>query len=1118
MTAPNKINPAKPYVSTAYDAGRAFDPTASVFVSANAGAGKTSLLTNRVLALLLHGVSPSRVLCLTYTHAAASEMANRILEKLGRWVMEGDGDLQAQLAQLTGKPAGSQQLIFARSLFARVLEAPQGLRIQTIHSFCQSLLRQFPLEAAISPHFSLMDARSEQELLNEARLRLFARAQERDPVLQRSLNALAHALSESGFHELLAEIIKNKRRIRSLFAGIDGPRKAEAALWKLLNIPHGSTITSLAESAFIHDDEKRIRLEAICAQLLSSAAASDRKTGQGLDAMLRGGGLRDYSRIYLTAEGEKLKKLFTQKTLTDPATIALLLDEQEHAFAFAGRCNALETAQRSTHILIVSQALLALYDAMKNHKALMDYDDLILTARSLLQKPGIAPWVLYKLDGGIDHVLVDEAQDTAPEQWDIIEALTQEFFAGDGAKEQDRALFIVGDEKQSIYSFQGADPLALSRKEKLFSRRIDDAGKRLHKIQLLHSFRSTPEILSAVDAIFAHAPARSGLMFGDAALEHIPTRTPRGCVELWPLTASLEENGESILSSKTRLARQIADTLRQWIDAGNCAAGDIMILVRKRTVLVDCLVRALKRKNIPVAGHDRMALGENLAVQDLIALGECLLLPEDDLTLAALLKSPLFGIGESALFALTYNRGDRSLWERLREQGGEHFETLSDLRARADFTPPYELFSYLLETCGGRKRITGRMGDEYNEAIDEFLGQALLYERSHTPSLQGFLHWLTAGDGEIKRDMEQARDCVRIMTVHGAKGLQAPVVILPDTVDVPKSLDTLLWYEGESGAIPLWPASAKRDDDASASSREDKKGAMLAEYRRLLYVALTRAENRLYICGAASKNALSEHSWYHLAATGLAPLATPFDTGTQQGYRLGEAPLPNPPPHRAGEGTASPSPAQRGRAGVGGFGFLHTPPPPEPTPSHPLVPSRQTQDEPAASSPKDASVFLRGKLIHHLLQYLPQAAPPQRERIIHNLAAQYRHGVSPAIVEACVTEALRVIDHPEYGFLFSGDALSEVPVAGSVLLKGESVAVAGQIDRLHIGEREIWIVDYKSNRLPPATVPGAYIRQMALYRLLLQRIYPEKTVKCALLWTATAAITHLDEGLMSSYI
>lgn len=1117
------------YNTSAYNAKHAFDPAASVFVSANAGTGKTSLLTNRVLALLLSGIDPSKLLCLTYTHAAASEMATRILEKLGKWVMCDDKALALELEHLLSNNPSAHQMAHARGLFAKVLEAPEGVRIQTIHSFCQSLLRRFPIEAGISPHFSLMDSRTEQELLKEARMRLFSRAQSEDAALQNSLNAIASLLSESSFHSLLSEIIKNKRRIRALFSYPDAVVEAQRMVYSLLKLPYGSTLSSLQEKYFTQDETTRNKLRSVCALLLSSSAKTDQNTGQGLAKWLEGQSTIDaYAKLFITTEGKKRDRLFTQKPLTNPSDINLLLGEQERIWNYVCECRALETAQKTTHILHIAESLLALYEKLKSNHAMMDYDDLILTARALLHKPDVAPWVLYKLDGGIDHILIDEAQDTSPEQWDIAQALTEEFFSGVSSKEQDRSLFVVGDEKQSIYSFQGAAPKALGRKEQDFSVRINDAAKSVHKIKLTRSFRSTPEVLAAVDTIFSQDAAKSGLMFSDDKLEHIPHRAGQaGLVELWPLAAPVVDNEEVTTTSKTMLARHIAATIRSWLDEGMMlesqgrpvTAGDIMILIRKRSTLVDYLVRALKRKNIPVAGHDRMKLGENLAVQDLIALAQCLLLPDDDLTLASVLKSPIFNLSEEQLFSLCSGRGKSRLWERL-QQESDAFGLLSDLRSKVDFISPYELFVYLLDTLGARKRFVGRMGEEYNDAIDEFLGQALAYERSHTASMQGFIAWLQASDTEIKRDMEQAKGCIRIMTVHGAKGLQAPIVILPDTVDVPRSMDTLLWYDTYEGGLPLWPTSSKTKDEFTEKLNEAQKQDMYAEYRRLLYVALTRAEDRLYITGFQPHQKVSEQSWYHLVEQGIKSIATPFDTPHGQGLRIGKAASFS----KASDIQHTPTGHNDVDVTDSNFAFLGKPAPADPLPSQPLVPSRLALEEPAAVSPLSANklnLFQRGNLIHSLLQYLPQLNKAQRADAAIRLSYPYRHSVSDADIKTCIDDVMRVIDNPQFTFLFSKDALTEVPIAGCVTMNGATVAVAGQIDRLCIGDNSVWIVDYKSNRIRPknlSDIPVAYTKQMALYHRLLQQIYPDKIIRCALLWTVDASITPLDEVQLSSYI
>jgi ATP-dependent helicase/nuclease subunit A len=1117
-----------------YDLSHAFDPAASVFVSANAGAGKTSLLTNRVLRLLLHGVPPAKILCLTFTNAAAAEMMERVQRELGKWVMADENALRVALAKLVGDGVTPVLMRRARSLFAHVLEAPEGVRIQTIHGFCQSLLRRFPIEAGISPYFTVMDSRTEQEMLQEAKLRLFSRAQNEDAALQLALSNIAHTISESSFHSLLAEILKNKRRIRSLFASKDGVSVAMDAVWKLLRLPANTTMEGLVDRHFAYDDATLANLRSTIAGLLEGSV-TDCATGNGLAQWLEKQAERHaitqaYVTVFVTQQNTPRKKIYTAKAALNDAHKEWLAAEQARVLQFNTELKALMVARHSCDLLHVAEALFALYEALKRMRAVMDYDDLILTARDLLKRSNIAPWVLFKLDGGIDHILVDEAQDTGPEQWAIIEALTHEFFAGTGRAEQERSIFIVGDEKQSIYSFQGADPRGLGKMQRHFTDRIREAAKKVHRISLTKSYRSTQEVLRSVDAVFARDEARSGLMFDDSVLAHIPTRlVDAGVVEIWPLIGPSEEDPAS---PTTRLARMIADTIHQWLKHGlmlepkgrPVEAGDIMILVRTRTALVDRLVRALKRRGVPVAGHDRMRLDENLAVQDLMALGQCLLLPEDDLTLAALLKSPIFNVDEDTLFELAWARGNTSLWDRLREQADDHpslaeaFGLLSDLRARADYISPFELYSHVLDTLGARQRFTGRMGEEYHDPIDEFLGQALLYERSHVSSLQGFMHWLQTSESEIKRDMEQAKNSVRIMTVHGSKGLQAPIVILPDTIEKSKLRDNLLWHEWEEGALPFWPMAREDDDPLCAGLREDDRQAMMAEYRRLLYVALTRAEDRLYICGATGKDKIAEDCWYQLVATGLSPLATPFDMPQGEGMRMGTEPAYYADARPAG--TAADT-------GAHDFAFLARPAPEEPVPSQPLTPSRLAGTEPASASPlAQQNLYQRGTFIHKLLQYLPEIAPEQRMRAAQSIAAAYSKVLPPDMVAESIAEALAVIGHSRFAFLFAAGSLAEVPIAGCVTMRGHKVTVAGQIDRLHIGENEVWIADFKSNRALPehaSAIPVAYLRQMHLYQLLLRKIYPEKTVRCALVWTAAAEITvlddtQLDEAASGSYI
>mgnify|MGYP003393088400 CR=1 FL=1 len=1109
----------------------AFKTNACVFVAANAGSGKTSLLANRVLSLLVHGVEPARILCLTFTNAAAAEMSSRILKSLGSWVMMDEEKLGQQIGKLTGGNVTNSLLENARSLFARVLESSQGINIQTIHGFSQSLLKRFPLEAGISPHFSVMDSRSEQEALSEARLRLFNNARKSDSTIQKSLDNLAREVSESSFHKLMGEIVGNKNQFRQVLQDMTSIPAIEHSLYQLFKIGHGTNIESLLLEFFSYDEEQLIKFRAITELLLRSEKVTDKKTAEQLnkwlvepEARVKPDSYEAYITCYITDKGEARKIIFTKDALIDAGLIDELLAEQKRVCEFAGKLRALSVVQHSMDVMAVAEALLAEYEAIKRGHAWMDYDDLISTACELLTRAGMSPWVLFKLDGGIDHILVDEAQGASPQQWMIINALTQEFFAGQGANEGERSLFIVGDEKQSIFSFQGANVKELARMQKYFAELITAAQKTMHYLSLTKSYRSTTQVLRTVDAVFARQETRYGVMSEDVELNHILTRIGHdGLVELWPLVRTEEE---SEFSPVTRLVRLIADKIQGWIESGEAQAGDIMILLRSRTQLADRLVRALKRRGVPVAGSDRMALNDNLAVQDLIAFGQVMLLPEDELTLAACLKSPIFDFSEDDLFMLAHDRGGKTLWQCLAESPrfADSYELLAEMRAKADFVPPFELYSYLLDTKGIRRRFIGRMGEEYADPIDEFMQQTLLYERSHPPSLQGFIHWLVGSNSMIKRDMEQARNAVRIMTVHGSKGLQSKIIILPDTIEIPQDRDSLLWLDN----IPLRSLSSKKDDQICRDLRRAEREEMLSEYRRLLYVALTRAEDRLFIFGATGKEKISEQSWYHHIKTGIETIAEGFETPLGQGLRVGDVAACHPA-LVAGSGN---------RADIGAYGtssprkagmtdFLQKPVPVEPSPSKPLTPSRIVADVPASVSPLSKKhVYATGKLIHLLLQYLPEQEPAKRDDLARFIARKFNAELPEKSTEKPRSNRRKVTEKPDFAIWFGKDILAEVPITGNIEIDGNNITISGQIDRLYVGKDEVWIVDFKSNQSPPDAqrdIPTAYIRQLALYRMLLAKIYPDKTVYCALLWTENAKfdVLHdalLDEVKLTTYI
>ena len=758
----------------------------------------------------------------------------------------------------------------------------------------------------------------------------------------------------------------------------------------------------------------------------------------------------------------------------------------------------------------------------------------------------MAPWVLFKLDGGLDHILIDEAQDTNPEQWEIVAALAEEFFAGEGAHERTRTIFAVGDAKQSIYSFQRADPEAFLRMRRHFATRIAAARQEWRVVPLEISFRSTEPVLQAIDAIFRHENARDGVALDGSEIRHVAARAGQaGLVELWPPVEPQPEGdarsggiaGHAAAALPSR-APASPTRSRQRSEAGSTAARPWRRAAARSgpatswcwcggatSSSANCCARS-KQRRVPVAGADRLILTEQLAVQDLVALGRFLLFPDDDLTLAAVLKGPLFALDEETLFDLAYGRGRDASVGPAAQPGPNAMphrvqasERLSALLARADFVPPYELYAEILGAEGGRRALLERLGPEADDPVEEFLALTLAYEREHVPSLQGFLRWLVAGDTEVKRDFgARPRDEVRILTVHGAKGLEAPIVFLPDTMQLPKPPEPLLWTAREE--LPLWRPRAAFTVPFYAAEREAVTRRQLQEYRRLLYVGLSRAQDRLYICGWQTRIPPKETCWHALCRAGLAGIATPFafdttaligrDGWSGEGLRL------------AGMQTAAPvreASAEMASPGRSLPSWVREPPPAEPDPPKPLFPSRPSEAEPAASSPLGASGhdrFKRGLLVHRLLQSLPELPAEEREAAARRFLALPAHALSAEEQDEIGRETLAVLKHPDFAAIFGPGSQAEVPVVGLV----EGHALSGQIDRLVVDGNRVLVVDFKTLRPPPSTeaeVAPVYLRQLALYRAALARIYPGHEIRCALLWTEGPRLMPISPERLAGY-
>ncbi len=1140
---------------------QASDPLASVWVGASAGSGKTKVLTDRVLRLMLAGTPPARILCLTFTKAAAAEMAIRINRTLGTWATLPEDKLTTRLTELCGAEPSAETRTAARRLFARVVDCPGGMKIQTIHAFCQSLLRRFPVEASLAPHFEVMDDRMASVLLDEVRDTVLY-AGRTDPLseLGQALSHLTAELNGEKFADIMAELVKERGRISRIFNHHGGCPATIAEVFRTLGVPLGRSKADILSQACYDDALDVAALREAC-RALSTGSDKDQERGIGIQQWLdttenRLNTLETYMRRLLTKEGSPLKTLLTKKPATaHPKALEALEEEAQRLVALTERARSAAVAASTAALLTLAEALLNTYKQRKRQRSLLDYDDLILSTHALLTGEGRAPWVLYKLDGGLDHILIDEAQDTNPEQWQVISAIAEEFFAGLGSREEQsnvkgemkRTVFAVGDEKQSIFSFQRADPAEFARMRRHFQERAIAAQRIWQPVDLDISFRSTAVVLQTVDAVFAAPSARDGVIpKTNPALHHRAFRRGQaGLVELWPPVKPREQPDptawdpplvrEAVDSPPARLAAVIAETICGWLKRADplptrgraIQPGDIMVLVRRRNNFVVELVRALKDRAVPVAGVDRMVLTEQLAVMDLMAVADFLLLPEDDLTLATVLKGPLIGLTEDELYTLAHGRKG-TLWQSLVgwAEGNPGFRParayLGDLLTRTDFIPPYELFAGILSapcpasTVSGRRAVLSRLGPDAQDPLDEFLSVCLSFERTETPSLQGFLAWLAASKAEIKRELEQGGGHVRIMTVHGSKGLEAPIVFLPDTLSAPIQSPPILWPD-EQATVPLFALSHQNALCLEARARANRRRDQ--EYRRLLYVALTRAADRLYICGWQGVRAPVEGCWHRLVENALSAVgeSVDFDFTTLSpdgwsgpGWRLADMQTAAPHDKSVIATLIHAAPALPP--------WVKTPAPLEPEPSRPLTPSRPDGVEPAVRSPlgeDDGARFRRGILVHRLLQTLPDLPPAVRESACRRFLAGPAHRLTTGQQDEITRETMAVLNGAAFAHLFAPGSRAETPVVGVV----EGRALSGQIDRLVITAEAVWIIDYKTNRPPPREikdVPGVYVRQMAAYRAALTAIYPDRPVRCVLLWTDGPFLMELPQELLNA--
>ncbi len=1122
------------------------NPDVSAWVAANAGSGKTHVLAQRVINLLLENVEPEKILCITFTKAAAANMAKRVFDTLGAWTTLDDTRLDQAIYEQSGRKADAQRRTLARQLFARALETPGGLKVQTIHAFCTQLLHRFPFEANVAARFSVLDDTTQAHLLEQLTLAvLLDGAAEPESPLGRALASAMIAAADQTFRDVVRGAITERDAIGRWVENAHGVEAAIAELSRALGVDPSDSIETV-EAQYFSASLIAASEWPVLAKILAQGGKTDgAQAGRfGSLASQRDDARRStYVEIFCTGQGTPRKSIVT-KAIRDkePALAERLYAEQARICALLDRKRAITCRDRSAALVTVAYEVLTRYAAEKNYRGLVDYDDLIDKTLDLLTNVDAA-WVHYKLDFGIDHLLIDEAQDTSSKQWDIVRKLVGEFTAGAGARDVTRTIFAVGDEKQSIYSFQNAAPREFAAEGGKFLRAHEGGAVKFIFGRLEHSFRSGESVLSAVDIVFkgiaASVTSDQGgfpphIALPDAAPSMVEIWEPekpdeRREVEGWDAPFDIV----SETSPRVKLAQRIARTVRKLVDEREPVGierravryGNILVLVRQRGELFESIIRALKHEEVQVAGADRLVLTEHIAVMDLMALADAILLPEDDLALAAVLRSPLFGFEDTDLFDIAWNRGRVSLRDALTQKSGERAifasanALLDKLAQDAQRMTPFSFYAEILGAGGGRRRFLGRLGPEANDALDEFLNLSFDYERRETPSLQGFIAWLREASAEVKRDMEIARDEVRVMTVHGAKGLEAPIVILADTMTQPTGPRVPQLLALADGPM-IWPGRKDDDVPAVATARQTAEDEATHEYRRLLYVAMTRAADRLIVCGADGRQTRPPGCWYDLVFEPLKPFLLEEESGDGKIWRYQKQPAPPTAPH------ARATPDEKQAAPHTLPSWLREPAPREAPRVVPLSPSSAFDEEfggiaPGAASALDREKALqRGRIVHRLMQSLPDIPLDRRKAALEHYLGNAATDFSAAEQAEIARQVFAVLGEPNFAEVFAPGGRAEVPIVGRIAgMDGKPVAISGQVDRLIVTQDAVLIADYKTDRLVPARIedaPAHYVRQLALYRAVLMKLYPQKAVRAALIFTSGALLLEIPVPAMES--
>jgi ATP-dependent helicase/nuclease subunit A len=1122
----------------------AASPANSAWVEASAGTGKTKVLTDRILRLLLDGTPAANILCLTFTRSAAAEMEERLRERLLSWTTMPDASLRKDLKNLDDKLKGPDHCEKARQLYDQTLEIEEWPKFHTIHSFCESLLRRFPEEAGVDSYFTVLDEPSSTTLLNSAKDSVLHRVQHGPKSnLKEAINLVSKYTDSEGFSALLAFLISHRSQLIRLLVG-NSSRKIARGLQKKLNLedntPEFTILKSACKSSSINSKGLRSSINS-----LSNGTKTDKKRAQEILDWIsspqykRVEGFEKYRTAFITLSHQPIKRLVSNGVdLNFPNVKPVLEAEQSRLLEVTALLKRTRVADCTKALLALSKEIFAQFEHDKVSLNCLDYDDLIIRARETLHAASTSSWVLYRLDNSIDHVLIDEAQDTSPEQWEIIKAVVSEFFVGLGPRSLFRTIFAVGDYKQSIYSFQRAEPDAFRQMRKYFRSQAISVSAPWSDINLQLSFRSAAPILQAVDSVFQNSSFISNGIKNKEILDtkhHCWRSRAPGLVELWPVIKPKKQRERASwnlptgvsrkYSSRRQLARLIAKKISALLadklgtNPVRFKPNDIMVLVRRRGEFVTDLLSELQARQVPVAGVDRVILTDNLAVMDLLSLGHFLLNTNDDLSLAEVLKSPLCNFCDNDLFDIAHKR-DNSLWSSLCQSNSTKalFKQaklfLQTLLEKVTVLTPYELFANLLIADGGRESFIARMGRESIDPMDEFLNRAIEYESKHTESLEGFIHWVENNHSIVRREAAQSdEDAVRILTVHGAKGLEAPVVFLPDTVHKSRQTTPILWPNSE--VYPLWIPTVSLLDPLTQNWNTLKKKKDQEEYQRLLYVAMTRAKDQLYICGWSETPSIPDDCWHNMVSLHWGEdggdICRTFPDCGQSDETLQITRITNFPLARA-EKISSPYCSNN-------FTLLPSWATPisrnaRPT-SYPKVPSTISP-----SSLSHITETRTGKLIAHLVDFMGDTPVtdrgPAADRFIAGLSQELNFNLRQ-IIKNC---SLKILASPSLAFLFEDTSLGCLPISGRVKNGAPSATIFSSIDRLIFRDSFIILVKFIAEHRSSSglqVIKESVSEEIAINAALAKPLFPEKHITSAVLWTDEQRLESVSDDLLKKW-